>query len=272
MCWIFWLSFYLPVSILVPSKLICLPLEFSFCLHISKRCYCNKFYFLFFSQVAASRQPVPVWAFLGRTSAGLPFQFVTHLTILIFLLSCQSCAWFLHCVSPRWIWSLSLRGCAPGGCAPGTSLVFIFATQGTGGVVRSCCSLDFLRSAPSAGLCVNFSAPWARLPCARTDKNRSSACYWSHHSPLLKFWFLCEFLCGSLQGDVGIVLKSPDQKTRGFVVQIVLPRWFPERVHQLFGEMPMRIYIVLWSDFYRQSHTCSCLHRFVFPLRFLTRF
>jgi hypothetical protein len=130
----------------VPSKLICLPLEFSFCLHILKQCYCNKFYFLFFSQVAASRRPVPVWAFLGRTSAGLPFQFVTHLTISIFLLSCQSCAWFLHCVSQRWIWSLSLRGCAPGGCVPGTSLVFIFASQGTGGVVRSCCSLYFLRA------------------------------------------------------------------------------------------------------------------------------
>jgi hypothetical protein len=32
------------------------------------------------------------------------------------------------------------------------------------------------------------------------------------------------FVCGSLQGDAGIVLQSPDQKTRGFVVQIPLPR------------------------------------------------
>jgi hypothetical protein len=29
---------------------------------------------------------------------------------------------------------------------PGPSLVFIFASQGTGGVVRSCCSLYFLRA------------------------------------------------------------------------------------------------------------------------------
>jgi hypothetical protein len=28
----------------------------------------------------------------------------------------------------------------------------------------------------------------------------------------------------SLQGEAGIVLESPDQKTRGFMVQIVLPR------------------------------------------------
>jgi hypothetical protein len=27
-----------------------------------------------------------------------------------------------------------------------------------------------------------------------------------------------------LQGDLGIALESPDQKTRGFVVQITLPR------------------------------------------------
>jgi hypothetical protein len=29
--------------------------------------------------------------------------------------------------------------------------------------------------------------------------------------------------CESLQGEVGIALESPDQKTRGFVVQIALP-------------------------------------------------
>jgi hypothetical protein len=50
--------------------------------------------------------------------------------------------------------------------------------------------------------------------------------------------------CGvdeSLQGDIGIALESPDQKTRGFVVQIVLPWCFFERAHQVFGEMSVRI-------------------------------
>jgi hypothetical protein len=48
-------------------------------------------------------------------------------------------------------------------------------------------------------------------------------------------------VCESLQGETSIFLDLPDQKTRGFVVQIVLPRWFSERVDQVFGEMPMRI-------------------------------
>jgi hypothetical protein len=55
------------------------------------------------------------------------------------------------------------------------------------------------------------------------------------------FRFLWPLVCESLQGDVGIALESPDQKTQGFVVQIALPRWFPERVHQVFGEIPVRI-------------------------------
>jgi hypothetical protein len=42
---------------------------------------------------------------------------------------------------------------------------------------------------------------------------------------LLKFQFFFHVLvCDSLQGDAGIALKSPDQKTRGFVVQIALSR------------------------------------------------
>jgi hypothetical protein len=42
---------------------------------------------------------------------------------------------------------------------------------------------------------------------------------------LLKFQFFFRFLvCDSLQGDAGIALESPDQKTRGFVVQIALSR------------------------------------------------
>jgi hypothetical protein len=48
-------------------------------------------------------------------------------------------------------------------------------------------------------------------------------------------------LCESLQGDVGIMLESLDQKTRGFMVQIVLPWLFPECVHQVFDEMSVRI-------------------------------
>jgi hypothetical protein len=38
------------------------------------------------------------------------------------------------------------------------------------------------------------------------------------------FEFLCGFLGELLQGEAGIALESPDQKTRGFVVQIALPR------------------------------------------------
>jgi hypothetical protein len=49
------------------------------------------------------------------------------------------------------------------------------------------------------------------------------------------------FCVGSLQGEVGIALKSSNQNTRGFVVQIVLPWWFSKRVHQVFGEIPVRI-------------------------------
>jgi hypothetical protein len=42
---------------------------------------------------------------------------------------------------------------------------------------------------------------------------------------LLKFQFFFHVLvCDSLQGDADIALKSPDQKTRGFVVQIALSR------------------------------------------------
>jgi hypothetical protein len=43
------------------------------------------------------------------------------------------------------------------------------------------------------------------------------------------------------QGDGGIALESPDQKTRGFVIQIAFPRWFSERVYQVFDEMSMMI-------------------------------
>jgi hypothetical protein len=48
-------------------------------------------------------------------------------------------------------------------------------------------------------------------------------------------------LCESSQRDVGITFESLNQKTRGFVVQIALPRLFPECAHQVFGEMSVRI-------------------------------
>jgi hypothetical protein len=48
-------------------------------------------------------------------------------------------------------------------------------------------------------------------------------------------------VCGWLQGEAGIVLESPVQKTRGFTFQIALPWWFLERAYQVFGEMSVRI-------------------------------
>jgi hypothetical protein len=36
--------------------------------------------------------------------------------------------------------------------------------------------------------------------------------------------FELSVVCELLQGEAGIALELPDQKTRGFVVQIVLPR------------------------------------------------
>jgi hypothetical protein len=47
-------------------------------------------------------------------------------------------------------------------------------------------------------------------------------------------------VCGLLQGEAGIVLESPDQKTRGFLVLIALKQLFPEHADNVFGEMPVR--------------------------------
>jgi hypothetical protein len=50
------------------------------------------------------------------------------------------------------------------------------------------------------------------------------------HPVPVSFFLACEFfdfICDvdeSLQGDTSIALELPDQKTRGFVVQIALPR------------------------------------------------
>jgi hypothetical protein len=38
-----------------------------------------------------------------------------------------------------------------------------------------------------------------------------------------------------------MILESPVQKTQGFVIKIALLRWFSERVHQMFGEITVRI-------------------------------
>jgi hypothetical protein len=60
-------------------------------------------------------------------------------------------------------------------------------------------------------------------------------------SPLVCSSILFVLWFGLLQGDPGPSLELPNRKTRGFIVQIALPRWFPERIHQLFGEMTLRI-------------------------------
>jgi hypothetical protein len=63
----------------------------------------------------------------------------------------------------------------------------------------------------------------ACLPAATPT---SVECFGSFPPVLTKFDFgidLALRVCESLQGDVGIALESPDQKTRGFMVQIALP-------------------------------------------------
>jgi hypothetical protein len=61
-------------------------------------------------------------------------------------------------------------------------------------------------------VCSAFVSVWhvLRSCCVRAWGSRIGRCY----------------VCGSrsLQGEAGIALESPDQKTRGFMVQIVLPR------------------------------------------------
>jgi hypothetical protein len=62
----------------------------------------------------------------------------------------------------------------------------------------------------------------------------------------LIFYSIFQFLVvyESLQGEAGIPLESSDQKTGGFMVQIALPLWFLERVHQVFSEMAVRTYTI----------------------------
>jgi hypothetical protein len=44
-----------------------------------------------------------------------------------------------------------------------------------------------------------------------------------------------------LQGKAGVVLELPDQKAQGFLVPIALKQLFPEHVHKVFGQIPVRI-------------------------------
>jgi hypothetical protein len=60
--------------------------------------------------------------------------------------------------------------------------------------------------------------------------------------------------------------------SRGFLVQFELTPYSVVHAHQIFVEMTKMTLIYFWSDFYHQSRTCSCQHRFIFPLRFITRF
>jgi hypothetical protein len=52
-------------------------------------------------------------------------------------------------------------------------------------------------------------------------------------------------VCELLHGEVDIVLDSSDQSTRGFLALIVFKRLFPKHACKLFGEMTMKIKIIL---------------------------
>jgi hypothetical protein len=49
------------------------------------------------------------------------------------------------------------------------------------------------------------------------------------------------FLVDFCRKKAGRILELPDQKTRGFMVQITQPRWILEHTYQVFGEMSVRI-------------------------------
>jgi hypothetical protein len=54
--------------------------------------------------------------------------------------------------------------------------------------------------------------------------------------------------------------------------ELTLPRWFPDRAHQMFDEMSVRIYISIFYLILSSVSLLSLLPRVVFLLRFLTRF
>jgi hypothetical protein len=89
---------------------------------------------------------------------------------------------------------------------------------------------------------VRSSTPEARHPRCGLLLNLSTCCV----LPQLKSIQVSTFASGLDVWIVagthpGCVHESSDQKTRGFVVQIALPRRFLERAHQVFGEMLVRI-------------------------------
>jgi hypothetical protein len=45
-----------------------------------------------------------------------------------------------------------------------------------------------------------------------------------------------------VQVEASVVLELPDQKARGFLVQIALKWLFPEHARKVFGEMAVRTY------------------------------
>jgi hypothetical protein len=60
-------------------------------------------------------------------------------------------------------------------------------------------------------------------------------------SLFLRVIFLVDFDVDLCREKAGRIFESPDQKIRGFVVQIALPRWILEHTHQVFREMSVRI-------------------------------
>jgi hypothetical protein len=51
----------------------------------------------------------------------------------------------------------------------------------------------------------------------------------------------CGVVCESLQEEVGVILKLPDQKTQGFLVLIAFKRLFPVHTRKVFDKIPVRI-------------------------------
>jgi hypothetical protein len=96
-----------------------------------------------------------------------------------------------------------------------------------------------------------FSCQWFRvISCAQLPFVSSTTRLDSHRvwpgslSPKRgQFWCICLWVVVWIfaGGWSGIDLESPVQRTWGFVVQIILPRWFFKRGHQLFGEISVRI-------------------------------
>jgi hypothetical protein len=101
---------------------------------------------------------------------------------------------------------------------------------------------------------------------------------------LLKFWLCSLSIWWNIYKTVSIfclwiivdwiwsILELMDKKLEFFLVPIVFTRRFSERVRNVFGEIPKRTWADFWSNSYRQSHTYSYQHRFMYLLRLLTRF